>query len=275
LTFFPPDPPLYTFVRSLNGEDLPDEDEDEDADEQDTGENGNHDISESMAPKNADVKQERENQRDIHPAEALAQRAMELRVQAKKRNKRDTLDTQLGVSYTFIPDPRLSSPPGYSGSIEAVKIPYRARTKTTPRPHVACVIYRIKKERVNDETKTIIYSHGNATDIGAMHFMQIIIAKGIKCNVVMYDYSGYGESGGGAFTTFLCNPMLCYHWNSHLDPSNACNCILLYLYSPFLCFHMQCMHIYMHIHISLSAQCHWKGIHIQILKQFTITQLNM
>ena len=47
------------------------------------------------------------------------------------------------------------------------------------------------------KTKTIIYSHGNATDVGAMHFMQVIIAKGLQCNdVIMYDYSGYGESGG-------------------------------------------------------------------------------
>jgi len=29
-----------------------------------------------------------------------------------------------------------------------------------------------------------------------MHFMQVVIAKGVKCNVVMYDYSGYGQSGG-------------------------------------------------------------------------------
>jgi fermentation-respiration switch protein FrsA (DUF1100 family) len=49
-----------------------------------------------------------------------------------------------------------------------------------------------------ENTKTIIYSHGNATDIGAMHFMQVVIAKGLRCNVVMYDYSGYGESGGVA-----------------------------------------------------------------------------
>jgi len=189
LTFFPPDPPLYTFSRSLNGEILPNTDNER---------NDNDDNENNDDTKKLNRVREREDQCDIHPAEALAQRAMQLRVQAKKRNKRDALDAQLGVSYTFITDPRLSSPPGYSGSIEAVKIPYKTKSKnkTAPRPHVACVIYRIKDERVNDQTKTIIYSHGNATDIGAMHFMQVIIAKGIKCNVVMYDYSGYGESGG-------------------------------------------------------------------------------
>ena len=26
--------------------------------------------------------------------------------------------------------------------------------------------------------------------------MQVVLAKGLQCNVIMYDYSGYGESGG-------------------------------------------------------------------------------
>jgi len=45
---------------------------------------------------------------------------------------------------------------------------------------------------------TIIYSHGNATDIGAMYPLQAILSNSLECNVVSYDYSGYGESGGTA-----------------------------------------------------------------------------
>jgi hypothetical protein len=52
-------------------------------------------------------------------------------------------------------------------------------------------VSKTKKNR-----KTIIYSHGNATDIGGMSLMQCYLARGLDINVVMYDYSGYGESGG-------------------------------------------------------------------------------
>eukprot|EP00536_Pseudo-nitzschia_multiseries_P014960 jgi/Psemu1/216413/e_gw1.795.30.1 len=48
------------------------------------------------------------------------------------------------------------------------------------------------------KTMTIIYSHGNATDIGAMYPLQVILSNSLECNVVSYDYSGYGESGGVA-----------------------------------------------------------------------------
>lgn len=149
---------------------------------------------------------------NVHPAVALTQRALQLRQEAKKRNRQDAMDASMGVTYTFHPDPRLAPPPGYSGSIEAVKIPHlverSSRRISSCRDtddndheneninHVACVIYRMREDRVTEQTKTIIYSHGNATDIGAMHFMQVVIAKGLRCNVVMYDYSGYGESGG-------------------------------------------------------------------------------
>jgi Serine aminopeptidase, S33 len=43
---------------------------------------------------------------------------------------------------------------------------------------------------------TLIISHGNATDIGAMFAIQILLAHALDINVVSYDYSGYGESGG-------------------------------------------------------------------------------
>ena len=45
---------------------------------------------------------------------------------------------------------------------------------------------------------TIIYSHGNATDVGAMYPLQAILSNSLECNVVSYDYSGYGESGSVA-----------------------------------------------------------------------------
>lgn len=41
---------------------------------------------------------------------------------------------------------------------------------------------------------TMIYSHGNATDCGAMFPMYCMIALYLKINVVGYDYTGYGAS---------------------------------------------------------------------------------
>lgn len=45
--------------------------------------------------------------------------------------------------------------------------------------------------------KTLLYSHGNATDIGVMFLFFVILSKVLECNVVVYDYTGYGASEGG------------------------------------------------------------------------------
>ena len=41
---------------------------------------------------------------------------------------------------------------------------------------------------------TLLFSHGNATDIGAMYPMFVMLARTLKINVVGYDYTGYGSS---------------------------------------------------------------------------------
>jgi pimeloyl-ACP methyl ester carboxylesterase len=41
---------------------------------------------------------------------------------------------------------------------------------------------------------TLIYSHGNATDIGLMFSMYAYMASELGINVVAYDYTGYGSS---------------------------------------------------------------------------------
>lgn len=43
---------------------------------------------------------------------------------------------------------------------------------------------------------TLLYSHGNATDIGAMHPHYYILAKFLQINVFAYDYTGYGCATG-------------------------------------------------------------------------------
>lgn len=41
---------------------------------------------------------------------------------------------------------------------------------------------------------TILYSHGNATDCGAMFYIYALLAVHLNVNVVGYDYTGYGAS---------------------------------------------------------------------------------
>ena len=128
------------------------------------------------------------------PATALTERAAKLRQLAKIKNARDARDHAKGVTYQLEVDPRLQSShmPRFNGTVEAVKIGPQPKTNN----YVAAVLYRLGADRTNKNTKTIIYSHGNATDIGAMNLMQCLLAKGLRANVLMYDYSGYGASGG-------------------------------------------------------------------------------
>jgi Serine aminopeptidase, S33 len=126
------------------------------------------------------------------PAQQLTDRAKELRLRAKKRNARDAKDAKNQVKYRLVLDPRLAPPRFSGGMVEAVKIP------TKKGSFCAAIVYRVPEASINDTTRTIIYSHGNATDIGAMFPLQAILAHSLECNVVSYDYSGYGESGGVA-----------------------------------------------------------------------------
>ena len=64
----------------------------------------------------------------------------------------------------------------------------RTKTKTT----IPLVCLKHKNARF-----TIIYSHGNATDVGAMFFMYAMICNACEVNVVGYDYTGYGASMDG------------------------------------------------------------------------------
>jgi hypothetical protein len=124
------------------------------------------------------------------PAQQLTDRAKDLRRRAIKRNARDARDAKKNVEYKLVLDPRLAAPRFDGGSVKAVKI------LTKKGVYVGAVVYQVPSDLVNDNTKTIIYSHGNATDVGAMFPLQCILAHSLECNVISYDYSGYGESGG-------------------------------------------------------------------------------
>jgi hypothetical protein len=43
---------------------------------------------------------------------------------------------------------------------------------------------------------TILFSHGNAVDLGQMSSFYYGLGSRLECNIFTYDYSGYGASGG-------------------------------------------------------------------------------
>ncbi|GKV37157.1 hypothetical protein SLEP1_g45218 [Rubroshorea leprosula] len=45
-------------------------------------------------------------------------------------------------------------------------------------------------------TSTILYSHGNAADLGQMYELFIELSIHLRVNLMGYDYSGYGQSSG-------------------------------------------------------------------------------
>lgn len=223
LTFFPPEPPLYKFERvDEDGNTLPDIDSEEENDGA-TGKGGvseqkpegrateqstpspaptdGDDLEDPIAGSSIEVVQDgayqaREGQtkeKVKSPAQQLTDRAKELRTRAKRRNTADAKDAMNKVQYKLVLDPRLSPPRFHGGTVEAVKIPAKKGGS-----YCAAIVYRVPEHAVTVNTRTIIYSHGNATDIGAMFPLQSILSHSLECNVVSYDYSGYGESGGVA-----------------------------------------------------------------------------
>lgn len=194
LTFFPPDPPLYRFERlDENGRAIPDDQESGDVDDTKKSKKKKQQNEQNQGQLQDGTYHAREGQsreKAKSPAQQLTDRAKELRKQAKARNSRDARDAKNKVTYKLTLDPRLSVPRFRGGTVEAVKI------KTQTGAFVAAIVYRVPEEAKNDTTKTIIYSHGNATDIGAMFPLQAVLTHSLECNVVSYDYSGYGESGG-------------------------------------------------------------------------------
>jgi len=227
LTFFPPEPSLYKFLRiSKDGDILDDSEEswkvttnggqtssdpiqphtmrDRKLSDEDTLEEGEEDAPSTRTGKKPDPEQPQRAIRDdqgrevdeVHedPIQALTRRALRLRKLALVRRDRDAQDAAAKVTYRLVLDPRLAPSPSFSGTISAIKIGPEKNSGN----YIAAILYRQTPERTTRKTRTIIYSHGNATDIGAMNFMQCVLARALQCNVLMYDYSGYGESGGVA-----------------------------------------------------------------------------
>ncbi|XP_022669267.1 protein ABHD17B-like [Varroa jacobsoni] len=73
--------------------------------------------------------------------------------------------------------------------MEAIEVFY---TRTSRGNRVACMLVRCSP----NARFTILFSHGNAIDLGQMSSFYLGLGTRINCNIFSYDYSGYGVSTG-------------------------------------------------------------------------------
>ena len=95
----------------------------------------------------------------------------------------------IGVTYSdkliFLPQP-----PSYSLSNQHIAISSKSADTENSNHQIVALYLR------NPESKyTILYSHGNATDLGGLQYLQKNFYKH-GYSILIYDYSGYGQSGG-------------------------------------------------------------------------------
>uniref|UniRef100_A0AAV2KRC5 Serine aminopeptidase S33 domain-containing protein n=1 Tax=Knipowitschia caucasica TaxID=637954 RepID=A0AAV2KRC5_KNICA len=115
-------------------------------------------------------------------------------------------------TYRFLPDVDSSSPtPGTTGlrADERWKLHLTDRaefqysqgeldmtevflTRSSRGNNVACMYIRCAP----NARFTVLFSHGNAVDLGQMSTFYIGLGTRINCNIFSYDYSGYGVSTG-------------------------------------------------------------------------------
>ncbi len=97
----------------------------------------------------------------------------------------------IGVTYSdkliFLPQP-----PSYSLSDQHISIDSKSADIENANHQIVALYLK------NPEAKyTILYSHGNATDLGGLQYLQKNFYKH-GYSILIYDYSGYGQSGGVA-----------------------------------------------------------------------------
>uniref|UniRef100_A0A0D9XYK6 Serine aminopeptidase S33 domain-containing protein n=1 Tax=Leersia perrieri TaxID=77586 RepID=A0A0D9XYK6_9ORYZ len=95
------------------------------------------------------------------------------------------------------------TPPSYALSEDAAA----GVTTMSGQPHRENVeVLRLRTRRGNtvaavyvrhpDAASTLLYSHGNAADLGHLYQLFLHLSFNLRVNVLGYDYSGYGQSSG-------------------------------------------------------------------------------
>lgn len=122
-------------------------------------------------------------------------------------------------------------PPGYHVTEEKQVFLVEADCGLTPLPDltmegIAVDTVRMWTRRGNvilgfhfrraDSTKTILFSHGNSTDIGIMFYHLRDLCTALQVDVFAYEYSGYGESSGVPSEADLYSDVeAAYHYLTH------------------------------------------------------------
>ncbi|KAJ1687446.1 hypothetical protein LUZ63_018836 [Rhynchospora breviuscula] len=113
-------------------------------------------------------------------------------------------------SYTISTDssgnltiPEISTSPAGSSSSGAAA---RRRRKIADGDEDAVDVLKLKTKRGNEivavylrnsrANGTVLYSHGNAADVGQMFGLFVELSRRLRVNLIGYDYSGYGRSTG-------------------------------------------------------------------------------
>ncbi|KAG0464518.1 hypothetical protein HPP92_020587 [Vanilla planifolia] len=98
-------------------------------------------------------------------------------------------------------------PPSPSTYLVVVEDQETGRLAMTGVPRRANVeVRRLRTRKGNDivamyvrnpsASLTLLYSHGNAADLGQLHDLLVELSVHLRVNVMGYDYSGYGQSSG-------------------------------------------------------------------------------
>ncbi|XVF54597.1 hypothetical protein PTKIN_Ptkin05aG0194400 [Pterospermum kingtungense] len=107
--------------------------------------------------------------------------------------------SSMAAKFAFFPP----NPPSYklvkdeeTGVLLLNPFPHREnvdvlRLSTRRGTHIVAVYVRYPMA-----TSTLLYSHGNAADIGQMYELFIELSIHLRVNLMGYDYSGYGQSSG-------------------------------------------------------------------------------
>lgn len=104
------------------------------------------------------------------------------------------------ATYSFLPTPdnklslHLSKQAEWNFSDQELKLIEVFMVRTSRSNNVACMHIRGGEENYF----TILFSHGNAVDLGQMCSFLVGLSSRIHCDFLAYDYSGYGVSTGKA-----------------------------------------------------------------------------
>ncbi|XP_062516547.1 alpha/beta hydrolase domain-containing protein 17B-like [Corticium candelabrum] len=116
--------------------------------------------------------------------------------------------SRIAAKLAFLPpSPTYSFQPSPDATSHSLHLTERSEWQYTQRELEGIEVFTTRSRRNNtiacmyvrcsdDPHYTILFSHGNAVDIGQMSSFYVGLGSRINCNIMSYDYSGYGASSG-------------------------------------------------------------------------------